>query len=309
MTRALPDLSPWLSLLWQSRREAASAEWTAAVDGVDPATRTSLALRVPDDRHCLLAETEVTVAPTAVARLAYRLLGAGGTGLRTRLGPDLAVALLTAAVEQDDDALAGLALELDVESQRLTAIAPFLAMPVLQACGRAWASAIPADWAHGHCPVCAAWPALAERRGPGGGRWLRCSRCGTEWSQSGARCPFCECDDPDQLAALSVGAAAADRSAVPGRHASPERNGATDRPVAADRHVEACRQCRGYVKVLATAAPIPAGDVAVRDLLTLDLDLAALDAGLIRPAVRAPRLDAAPASAPHARLVAPLAGG
>jgi FdhE protein len=320
MTRALPDLTPWLSLLWQSRREAAAVDWTGAADGSDPAMRTALALRAPDDRHCLLAETAVAVVPSAVARLAYRLLGAGGTGLRTKLRPDLAVALLTAAVEQDDDALAGLALELDVESQRLAAIAPFLAMPLLLACGRAWAAEIPVGWAHGHCPVCAAWPALAERRGLAGGRWLRCSRCGVEWRQSGARCPFCECDDPDQLAALTV-AAAADRNAVPGRNASrdrnavpglaasAERNGATDRPRASDRHVEACRQCRGYVKALATGAPIPPGDVAVRDLLTLDLDLAALDAGFVRPAVRVPRFDAAPASPRHARLVAPLAGG
>jgi FdhE protein len=305
MTRALPDLSPWLSLLWQSRREAASAEWTAAVNGADPATRIPLALHAPDARHCLLAETEVTVVPTAVARLAYRLLGPGGTGLRTRLGPDLALALLTAAVEQDDDALAGLALELDVESQRLAAIAPFLAMPLLLACGRAWASAIPAGWGHGHCPVCAAWPALAERRE--GRPRLRCSRCGAGWSRSGARCPFCECDDPNELAVLAVGAAALDRSGLHGRNAG--RSGMLERPSAPDRYVEACRRCRGYVKALVTTAPIPPADVAVRDLLTVDLDLAALDAGLVRPSVRVPRPNGVPASGRHARLAAPLAGG
>lgn len=309
MTRALPDLSPWLSLLWQSRREAASVEWTAAADGADLATRTALPLRAPDDRHCLLASTAVTVVPSAVARLAYRLLGAGGTGLRTRIGPDIAVALLTAAVEQDDDALAGLALELDVESQRLAAIAPFLAMPLLLACGRAWTAAIPAGWRHGHCPVCAAWPALAERRGLHADRGLRCSRCGVEWSQGGARCPFCECDDPDQLAALTVGAAARDRSGLAGRNGAPDRAATSGRPTGPDRRVEACRQCRGYVKALVTTVPIPPVDVAVRDLLTLDLDLAALDAGLVRPAARAPRLDSAQALARHDGLVAPLAGG
>src|SRR5262245_61522732 len=265
-TRALPDLSPWLLLLWQSRREATSAEWTAAVDDLGAGTRTSLALRAPDDRRCLLADTAVPVVPSAVARLGYRLLGPAGTSLRTKLGPDLAVALLTAAVGQDDEALAGLALELHVASARLSAIAPFVAMPLLLACARAWSAAIPADWAHGHCPVCAAWPALAERRGPDRGRCLRCSRCGAGWSLSRARCPFCDCDDPDQLASL-VGAGAA------------------------DRRVEACLRCRGYLKTLRSVAPIPPGDVAVRDLLTLDLDLAALDGGLARPAVRALRHD------------------
>lgn len=282
-TRALPDLTPWLLLLWQSRREATSAEWIGAVDDVHAGTRTSLALRAPDDRHCLLADTAVTVVPSAVARLAYRLLGPAGTGVRTKLGPDLAVALLTAAVEQDDEALANLALELHVAAPRLSAIAPFVAMPMLLACARAWSAAIPADWAHGHCPVCAAWPALAERRGPDRDRCLRCSRCGAEWGRRAAHCPFCETDDPEPLALLATSAA--------------------------DRRVEACGQCRAYLKTLRTTAPIPPADVAVRDLLTLDLDLAALDAGLSRPAVRTPRLATTPTNSHDTQVAAPLAGG
>src|SRR5262245_52008399 len=94
MTRAQPDLRPWLSLLWEARREAPAPEWAAGIAAVGPARSAAVALRAPDDRQCLLAETAIAVSPPAVARLAYRLLGAGGTGLRTKLGPELALTLL-----------------------------------------------------------------------------------------------------------------------------------------------------------------------------------------------------------------------
>ena len=259
--------------------ECDAPEWTAAVSRLPdvPATDESapagaMALRPLEERSCLLAGAPLTVAPSAVTRLVHRLLGASGTGLRSKLGPDSALALLAAAVEQDDDAIAGLAVELDVASQRVAAIAPFIAMPLLQACHRRWARDVPSDWAPGHCPVCAAWPALAEVRGPESSRHLRCSRCGAAWGTVASRCAFCECAYPDRLATLAVGVG----------------TGA--------REVEVCQECGGYLKVVASARAIRPADVAMRDLLTLDLDLAALDAGYSRPTSRAsrPEVDAAP---------------
>ncbi|HZJ69432.1 MAG TPA: formate dehydrogenase accessory protein FdhE [Planctomycetota bacterium] len=143
---------------------------------------------------------------------------------------------------------------------------------------------MPAEWSHGHCAVCAAWPALVELRGPERERRLRCSRCGADWAAAPPMCPFCECADADRLSVMVVG------------------------PGEAARHVEVCRDCGSYVKRVTTATAIRPGDVAVRDLLTLDLDLAALDAGLARPGVRALRSDVDPIVRRPGGLVASLPG-
>jgi FdhE protein len=112
---------------------------------------------------------------------------------------------------------------------------------------------------HGYCPICGAWPALAEARGLERERRLRCTRCGGDWRTEWLRCPYCGVRDHLQLGALA-----------------PE--GAVE-----TRKAETCAACRRYVKTVTTLAATPADEVALQDLATLELDLAALTHGYEGP--------------------------
>jgi FdhE protein len=128
-------------------------------------------------------------------------------------------------------------------------------MPLLQACARRWSSHVPRAWAPGFCPVCGAWPALAEERGLERERRLRCTRCGGDWRTEWLRCPFCGTHDHLRLGALVPGGGAPTRKA------------------------ETCGVCRRYVKAVTTLAATPPADVSLQDLATVDLDVAALSHG------------------------------
>src|SRR5207302_1296419 len=77
------------------------------------------------------------------------------------------------------------------------------AVPLLQACARGLASQIPASWWEGYCPVCGAWPVVAEYTGLERKRQLRCGRCGTGWAIPLLRCVFCDEIEHDNLAYLT----------------------------------------------------------------------------------------------------------
>jgi hypothetical protein len=133
-------------------------------------------------------------------------------------------------------------------------------LPLLHAARRACERALKeVTWTSGICPVCAAWPALAESRGLERQRMLRCGRCGSEWSLPWQLCPFCANDHHASLSYLYS-----------------EQLGEA-------RRVFTCNRCHGYLKTLATLAAIDPLAVPVEDLDTLQLDLAALDAGFHRP--------------------------
>src|SRR5262249_44003220 len=84
-------------------------------------------------------------------------------------------AVLQASTIQDADTLTRLAEAVDAEPDLLATLAHLAALPLLQACGQ-HAAPLVADlrWETGSCPVCAAWPTLAELRGLERARWLRC---------------------------------------------------------------------------------------------------------------------------------------
>ncbi|HEX6511408.1 MAG TPA: formate dehydrogenase accessory protein FdhE [Chloroflexota bacterium] len=135
-------------------------------------------------------------------------------------------------------------------------IAQLTIMPVLHGVRRGCA---PGVWISGICPVCAAWPALAESRGLDRSRFLRCGRCGSEWQLPWQLCPFCANADHASLGYLYA-----------------EETGES-------RRVFTCEHCHGYLKTLATLGPIDPLAVAIEDLDSLELDLAALDASFERP--------------------------
>jgi FdhE protein len=142
----------------------------------------------------------------------------------------------------------------------LRLFAQLLALPLLHACRAAADPSPETPWDAGYCPVCGAWPQLAEARGLARERWLRCGGCGAAWRLPHHRCVFCASADHRLRGYL---AAEGEREA---------------------RWAEVCDRCRGYLKAVATLAPLDPAEVAARDMTTLELDVAALEAGYARPA-------------------------
>lgn len=247
--RAHPESEAWLALL-----EAALDEALPGAGWDDAAAERAPSLPRPPNAP-LLNGAQITVdgrrARGLVTRLA-ELASTNGTDLR-RVD---AVALLEAAVRQDDEHIERLA---PGAGPALRVVAQLAALPLLQACGRKLQSELPTAWWEGYCPVCGAWPTLAEFRGLERKRWLRCGRCATAWETAWLRCPFCDETDHQHLGYLA-----------------PEEGETT-------RKVEVCDNCKGYVKAEPTVRPLAWWGVLLDDADTVPLDVAALDRGYHRP--------------------------
>jgi FdhE protein len=120
------------------------------------------------------------------------------------------------------------------------------------------ASALDA-WTQGYCPACGSWPALAEV--VDGHRLMRCSFCAAAWELTSYACVYCgEAGPPFVTAAPDE-----------------ERK---------DRRVEVCTSCHGYLKTVDTHELSPFPLLAIADLETMDLDMAAMEHGYQRPALK-----------------------
>jgi FdhE protein len=170
-----------------------------------------------------------------------------------------ALALLEAALCQNQTHLTSLATILRISPPALTSLASLAVLPLLQACGQLLAPQVSPTWPYSHCPICGAWPALAEVRGLEQTRRLRCGRCGADWHTPWLRCAYCGEGDHRRLGVLL-----------------PEANGEA-------RKVETCATCKGYLKMQATLQALPTYAVALVDLATVALDMVALDRGFTRP--------------------------
>ena len=114
------------------------------------------------------------------------------------------------------------------------------------------------DWDRGFCPACGSWPAVVEAIE--GRHVLRCSFCAAGWELSSYRCIYCA-NDGDRFIT-----------------AAPD-------PEQAGRRVQMCGQCGGYVKVIEMIAPTEFPMVAIEDLISLDLDMIAIERKYMRPAL------------------------
>jgi FdhE protein len=170
------------------------------------------------------------------------------------------LALVAASITDDRAVLAALATEAGVSPTVLGVVAHVATLPLLLACGQRAAEAPEGPvWPHGFCPVCAAYPTLAELRGLARDRVLRCGRCGTGWPFEHSRCPFC---DNQEQQTQGYFAAEAERES---------------------RRAVTCDVCSGYHKTTATLGPLTPAQVLVRDLETLELDVVTLEQGYQRP--------------------------
>lgn len=286
--RRQAEWRPWLDLVDAARAEATESAWRDFVPET-PAT----SKRMP-----MLTGVSVTLDAQSLRRWMRRLLlaAAGHAGPPATLSgaadadATYLAALLEAGLAQDTTRVAELALARHADAGALGAVAAVAAVPWLRACAERWAAQVPAAWDAGFCPVCGAWPTLAEARGLERARRLRCGRCAADWRTAWLRCVFCGSEDYTRLGTLVL---TVDR---PGDPAGELARVATS--------VDTCQLCRGYLKTVTTLSPTPADDLPLLDLATVELDVGALQNGYTRPAGPGAALGARVTAAAGTRLAA-----
>jgi hypothetical protein len=202
---------------------------------------------MPADGRPVLAGASLAVDAGTLRGTVDRLVGAVRASGRSEL-----VEVTARFAERDAPALLESAL-CDAPT-----VIELLALPFFQACHRRHPSA-GAGWMHAYCALCGAWPAFVEVLGIERTRQARCGRCGTAWPALLLRCRYCETGDHEQLVTLmpreGIGSGA----------------------------IDACVRCGKYTKVLTRLQGCRAKGVYLEDLATVELDVAALAAGYLRP--------------------------
>ncbi len=258
-----PEWRAWLGLLGQVRRalDEATRDAPVVLTGGDDAGA-QLSPGAP-----LLHGRGLELDARRLERLMNRLIDtaiegevAGAASLEGyRPGRSEVVQLTAAAVRQDQQEIAEIASPAGIDSGALASVVHLVTLPVLHECGRLLQSRVTPGWAHGYCPICAAWPILAERRGLDRSRRLRCVRCTGEWEVESLWCIYCGEREHRRLGSLVLEA--------PGEM----------------HKVETCDSCQGYIKSVATLQAIPPFELLLQDLETVELDIVARERGFGRP--------------------------
>jgi hypothetical protein len=176
--------------------------------------------------------------------------------------------LLTASLARDQGAIRTGASHRGLSPDLMWLVAELAVSPVAYALQRMlFATAAAADraggtigaWTHGYCPACGSWPVLAEF--VEGHRTLRCSFCATAWELATHACIYCEeAGEPFVTVAPDV-----------------ERE---------DRRLELCSNCGSYLKTVDLRELSPFPLLAIADLATMDLDVAAMEHQFGRPPLK-----------------------
>ncbi len=194
--------------------------------------------------------------------------GEAASNVRTALYEERldAGALLTSSVRRDQAAIRTLAVHRGLAPDLAWLVAELAASPFVYALQRRLLASADARiaaaldaWSHGYCPACGSWPALAEM--VMGRRLLRCSFCALAWGLPSCACIHC------------------------GEAGEPFVTEAPDQR-RQDRRLELCSRCRAYLKAVGVPDLSPFPLLAITDLETMDLDVAAMERGYHRPALR-----------------------
>lgn len=163
--------------------------------------------------------------------------------------------LIEASLRENINVIEEAAKESDVKAELLLYLVSALIQPGLEEIARQIDSQFQDKWWQGSCPVCGRISVVAKNRY--GKRFLVCSYCGTEYLFDNFFCVHCGNNDPYTLKFIAI-----------------ETNPAFK--------IDFCTKCNQYIKVLEETKlkdPIPRG---LEDILTLNLDFLAKDAGLVR---------------------------
>ena len=202
--------------------------------------------------------SELRRAATALAATAE--LGTPAQRSAERLATmsiDLA-ALLGPALQGDRAAIEREARRIELDPDALARLLDLALQPFLWEATSHLGAMVEIDaWERGYCPVCGAWPALAELVGPEKRRVLRCVRCGSGWSWLVLLCPYCGNDDHRTLGSIQEAGSA--------------------------QRIDVCDRCHGYVKAMPSYTSASAVRLIAEDVATLDLDVVAEERGYRRP--------------------------
>jgi FdhE protein len=275
VTRARPDLEPAVTL---QRRLLTIVVAIADELQRSPLPRLSLPpkyLAAKLARGVPILAGEPIPVPTrplaaATARLCEELAdggaGAAADHIREAIasGGIDAASLFTASLARDQQAIRMGATHRGISPDLLWLVGELAVSPFAWILQNALLSAPPVTeamdrWGHGYCPACGSWPAVAEV--VGGHRTLRCSLCSGAWELNSYACIYCGNDDESFVTAAP----------------DVERK---------DRRVEACRRCGSYLKTIDLSELSPFPLLALSDLETMDLDVAAMEHNYTRPPLR-----------------------
>jgi len=201
-------------------------------------------------------------------------LAVGGAGeVATHIGDAIesgrldAGSLLAASLARDQDAIRTGATHLGLAPDLAWLVAELAVGPVVHTLQRTLFATLGgvaltdalAAWNQGYCPACGSWPALAEI--VAGHRLLRCAFWAATWERTIYACVYCD----EQGEAFVT--AAPDEART-------------------DRRTELCSTCGAYLKAVEAAEASPFPLVAIADMETMDLDVAAMDHHYGRPPLR-----------------------
>jgi FdhE protein len=254
LARAHPEWRGWVAIMRAALERAG-----------DPAWGTVSVVAGRDAHAPWLAGARVELSARLAAGWLRELLdlarrGSAGGSAPPRGAALDAVGFLRAAVELDLGALVAVAGAAGLDGGLARALAHPAALPLLAACAAGAGARPRPGWDRGYCPVCGAWPALAELRGLEASRQLRCARCGADWATAWLICVYCGNDDHRELAGLVSETAG---------------------PM---RRVDTCARCRGYLKSVTTLSARTHAEVVIEDMQTVPYDVSALGEGASRPA-------------------------
>ena len=209
----------------------------------------------------------------ALLRFCHTLAAGGAGEVATHIATAIetgrldAGSLLTASLARNQDAVRTGARHLDLAPDLTWLVGELAVGPLAHALQRTLFTTLRdtpladalAGWNRGYCPACGSWAALAEV--VNGHRLLRCAFCAATWERTVYACVYC-----DEQGEAFVTAAPDDARK--------------------DRRIEACSACGGYLKTIDAAEVTPFPFVAIADMETMDLDVAAMEHHYGRPPMK-----------------------
>jgi FdhE protein len=259
-----PEWRTWIALL--------EVAWRAIQDDRRPLFLGLTAPPASGEQVPLLHQQTLVLHQLHIQQLLRELLAQldaeGGQALLPfKLTSTETLDVIAGAVRQDTNALETPAITREIDPGSFSSVAHLAALCVLQQCKPQIEHRLPLHWSAGYCPVCGAWPILAERRGLDRSRRLRCGRCATDWEVEWLYCIYCGERDHNRLGSLTT-----------------DESG--------EQHkVETCASCRRYLKSVASLQGLGALELLLTDLETVELDLVALNRDYHRPLTNGFALD------------------